>query len=587
MLQRKIIFTSMKKLVVVILLFTMVFMTFGNKVNSSNKLVFSENARETLFESELDDITEEPIVAVLNFSYIFESSFDRESLVEDSDFDLFLKNVRDEGKKQHEKLNSDIISSLLIDEYNVEISTYAPFASITFYEETPAEILKLLNEISSSLEISVINVINYSEEKPKIDTNFSRLGFDSYNTYSDYNGYDGTGVTIGILEAQEDGGGGIVDEDHANFVGTDLVIRNEWYYTEEESNHATLVASIAGGNSGIARGAKLLSVELSGSPYSEVDWMLDNDVNVVNMSFGSNHDGYYSLPYDAYYDYIARNYFVTFVAAAGNTGAELLSPGTAYNVITVGSTNDFDTISVFSSIDESFDIHKPNLVAPGSSIDVNGVYPSPPSGTSLAAPHVTGIIALMMERRSILKTHPELVNAILTANADSVDYRPYYNTYSYGGCTTTGCKGYEDSFGAGEVRTDVSIDNIYRTSYFKIDDNSHYRDNVRTLLVYLNVGDELTVSLFWMRNILVSQYVGYVPEPLLDLDLKLYNPNGYLVYSSNSTPYNNELITYYATQSGYYSIKVYQYGEFDEGNWLIPSDIDVYGAVAYKISVGS
>ena len=42
----------------------------------------------------------------------------------------------------------------------------------------------------------------------------------------------------------------------------------------------------------------------------------------------------------------------------------------------------------------------------------------PSSGTSFAAPHVTGAIALMMDRSSTLKAHPELVRAILQATAD-------------------------------------------------------------------------------------------------------------------------------------------------------------------------
>jgi hypothetical protein len=47
--------------------------------------------------------------------------------------------------------------------------------------------------------------------------------------------------------------------------------------------------------------------------------------------------------------------------------------------------------------------------------------------------------------------------------------------------------------------------------------------------------------------------------------------------------YNNELLTYFVPTTGYYTIKVYQYGEFEEGNWYTPSDIAIYGAVAYNI----
>lgn len=573
----------MKRIFVVVLVFTISLCLFGEgTVDYSNKIIFSDSVIQNLSSKNSVDKVEEPVVVILKLDYGYQPSYDRDSLDENSDVDRFLENLRNEGEVFHSKRNEEILEEIFIEDIGtVEMSRYAPFISLTFSDQSSNSILSIINDIASHDVVSQVDVINYIEEVPQIATNFQRLGFDSYNTYSDYNGYDGTDVTIGILEA-----GGIVDEDHANFTGTDLIVRNEWYYNETVSDHATLVASIAGGANGIARGATLLSVELSGSPYSEVDWMLDRDVNVVNMSFGSDHNGSYNLPYDAYYDYITRTYFVTFVAASGNwtldnTALDVFSPATAYNVIAVGSTEDFETMSWFSSENVSFDIHKPNVVAPGENIGV-GTIPDD-DGTSFAAPHVTGIIALMMDRRSYLKTHPELVNAILTANADPIDFRPNYSDYAYGGCTSTGCKGYENSFGAGEVRIDDSIDNIYKSSYFTIDDNSDYKDNVKIISVYLNAGDELTVSLFWLRNIIDTPSLGLVPEPVLDLDLKLYNPSGSYVYGSSSSSYNNEILTYFATQSGYYSIRVYQYGSFDEGGFLNPGDIDVYGAVAYKI----
>ena len=66
--------------------------------------------------------------------------------------------------------------------------------------------------------------------------------------------------------------------------------------------------------------AKLLSVELSGNAVSEIDWMLDRNVNVINLSYGNdNPTGNYDSN-SAYMDYIVNTYKVTIVAAVGNNG---------------------------------------------------------------------------------------------------------------------------------------------------------------------------------------------------------------------------------------------------------------------------
>lgn len=585
----------MKKVFVfVVLLLSSVVVIKTTSNDYQDKIFYSEGVQRTFVASaenqDTESIVTEPIVAVLHLRSDFVSKYDRDDLEEDSDVDTFLKQVRAEGKEYYSKRNKELTKNLLNEDYGtIEVSDYAPFASITFSNKSSEEIKDIVNQIAKSKSIIEIGVVNYAEAKPQMADNFERLGFDDYSTYSGYGSYDGTGITIGILEMPEEGGGGIVNANHNNFNGTDLLIQNPANTT---STHATLVASIAGGNNGIAGGSKLLSSELSGLPYNEIEWMLDEGVNVVNLSYGANYSGNYYFLYDSYFDYITRTYFTTFVAAAGNYWhshlLKVTSPGTAYNVITVGSSSDPITplgnpgVYYHSCWRESFDTHKPNLIAPGENIDVD-VYGYEVSGTSFAAPHVTGIIALMMDRRALLKSHPELVNAIVTANA-SLDILPSTATnYEYGGCTSAGCIGYEDRFGAGEVRVDDSIDNIYRNRYFEIDDNSDYRDSVKTIGVTLNAGDELTVSLFWLRNVSLNLISQRVLEPLLDLDLRLYDYNGNIVYESYSRDYNNEIFTYNVTQSGSYSIVVYQYGVFDEGGLLDPSDMEVYGAVSYSI----
>ena len=76
---------------------------------------------------------------------------------------------------------------------------------------------------------------------------------------------------------------------------SNLTIRRIWNYVEHEDEHTTTMASIIGGSYGIASGAEMYAVELYLSPTQEIDWLLDNDVDVVNCSYGyTNSRGTYS-----------------------------------------------------------------------------------------------------------------------------------------------------------------------------------------------------------------------------------------------------------------------------------------------------
>jgi len=111
------------------------------------------------------------------------------------------------------------------------------------------------------------------------------------------------------------------------------------------------------------------------------------------------------------------------IVAAGNSGPgcnTIDAPAAIYNKsLTIGSITFEDEISSFSSqgavtVDGSNRI-KPDLVAPGSSIrsaQLNGDYITF-SGTSMAAPHVAGLAALMISANPDMAGKPKILKQVI------------------------------------------------------------------------------------------------------------------------------------------------------------------------------
>jgi hypothetical protein len=213
---------------------------------------------------------------------------------------------------------------------------------------------------------------------------------------------------------------------------------------------AGAVASRSGTYRGTAPGADIVSASTGGYTPSvstdrriiaAADWAIaptGGDADVVNASIGQDtatgaEEG------RRYFDSVSWEDGRLVVAASGNFVTfgnwDVVSPGTGYNVLTVGGINDRNTASwaddrvwyqpgsngasyrdsSIASWNPHGDFNKPNLSAPAVSVrTANGIYGD---GTSVASPIVAGLAAQLIARHPVLAAWPEGTRAILMAGA--------------------------------------------------------------------------------------------------------------------------------------------------------------------------
>ncbi|RYP22875.1 hypothetical protein DL765_001471 [Monosporascus sp. GIB2] len=176
----------------------------------------------------------------------------------------------------------------------------------------------------------------------------------------------------------------------------------------DEGGHGTHVAGIVAGNTlGVDNHTIPIAVKVLGR--DTVQDATDNGAisrSVINMSLGS---GLVEAADDAIRNAVKAG--MTVVVSAGNDGHNACerSPAGVKEVITVGSINRDDERPVWSNWGECLD-----LFAPG--VDIFSTYNESDasyrvmSGTSMASPHVAGLVTYLMSQESNLTT-PAQVSA--------------------------------------------------------------------------------------------------------------------------------------------------------------------------------
>jgi len=237
-------------------------------------------------------------------------------------------------------------------------------------------------------------------------------------------------------------------------------VNNDAHPNDDNSHGTHVTGTIAQstnnnlGVAGIAFGTAIMPVKVLDKNGSGTDagvasgiiWAADHGADIINLSLGGP-DRSSTLQNAVKYAYDRG---VTIIAAAGNDGSSQVSYPAAYDdyVIAVGATRYDKTLAYYSNYGASLD-----LVAPGGDINVdqngdgygdgvlqNTFNPNTKrtsdfgywffQGTSMAAPHVSGIAALLLANGNAAT--PGEVRAALEGTAKDLGESGWDATYGWG-----------------------------------------------------------------------------------------------------------------------------------------------------------
>lgn len=212
-------------------------------------------------------------------------------------------------------------------------------------------------------------------------------------------------------------------------------------YNTHSIGHGTHCAGIAAavrnngiGIAGVAPDASLMSVSLNFNDtensyqFAEaINWAWHNGADILSCSWNCPDEPYIRNALEKAISRGRNGLGCIVVKSAGNTGDTITFPGNLKNIIAVANVTRTGKIDSFSS-------HGPNMfiAAPGSDIlstMVGNTY-AEKGGTSMACPHLSGVVALILERNPDLR-HEE-VREILGWTADKIGDKEYKSIKFYG-----------------------------------------------------------------------------------------------------------------------------------------------------------
>jgi hypothetical protein len=241
----------------------------------------------------------------------------------------------------------------------------------------------------------------------------------------------GSNVPVAVIDSE-------IDLKHPDLAGAFTGAFEATGRPEKPHTHGTGMAGAIAAHrtlTGVAPGAHILAVHAFSSDAANaeattdhiirgIEWAINKGARIINMSFAGPDDPMLEVALKK-----AREKGVILIAAAGNSGPDSppLYPGADPNVIAVTATDERDAL--FAEANRGSYVA---LAAPG--VDV--LEPAPgggyqvTTGTSVAAAHVSGVAALLLERNP--KLDANAVREILESSAKDLGAKGRDNDFGWG-----------------------------------------------------------------------------------------------------------------------------------------------------------
>ena len=310
------------------------------------------------------------------------------------------------------------------------------------------------------------------------DWNLGKILLDNSDASDAWDLSTGEDVVVAVLDTGVSHNG--VDGVYSLLEGIDFIDYDR--FPEDEEKHGTHVAGIIAqkannskGRSGVAPESSILPVRVldgNGSGTTEtvsegIYWAVNYGADVINLSLGfSNSEAdFFSQVLSDAVDYAEEN-GVVLVASVGNDGFSntIAYPAAFDSVLAVGAIDKANLLASYSNQGEEIDLVAPggdnlveetyNGIVQESIFDCSFAYYSM-EGTSQAAPHVSGTVALILasaEDNSINLSMDDVRKIVKDTALDLGDV------------------GFDHSFGFGLVQAKEALDYLISGSYesFKI-----------------------------------------------------------------------------------------------------------------------